>query len=277
MDPSTAADATAVAALDHWTLAAIAALPVWLPARVVAFHAPGPWAPVAAYPASVTLTVDQLYARPIGVEADAEPWETVRRTGGGLEAVGRYGVNGRNPAGTIRVPVFYPGARDGKIRARVNAGETGLLVLSSRSVQRWLQGDRAPGDGPPDPVGSIAPLIDLAAGVFFPGQEIGGATALAEAASFAPGVQLTLGDAAGLAEIRLTTGGVWDVVGTRINLGGAGALPIAVNVQVLAVLQALNAQLQADPLIDVNLKAAMATWAGTLPAALPGAFVGRTV
>ena len=276
MGPSTAADATATAALDAWTMAAIAALPVWLPARVVAFHAPGPWPPAVAYPASATLTVDQLYARPLAARADAEAWETPRQTAEGWEAVGRYGVNAANPAGTIRVPVFYPGADDGKVRAPLNPGQTGILILSSRSVQRWLQGDRGPGAGPPDPVASLAPLVDLAAGVFLPGQPVG-AAALLEAGAFAPGVQLTLGDAAGLTQIKLTAGGVWDITGTQINLGGPGALPIAVNLQVLAVLQALNAQLQADPLVDPNLKIAFGAWASTLVAALPGAFVGRTV
>lgn len=224
----------------------------WLPARVVSWHGPGePFPPVPAYPASVTVTVDQLVARTIRSRDDAHPWERVTSTPQGFEAVGPYLASATNPTGAFRVPYFLPGAADGKVRARARLGETGVLLLSTRSTERWSQGDRGPGGSAPDPILSVAPILVLASSLFVPGAVIGGAPALGEAAggSYGDTVVLSLSGedgALGPVAFTLDTSGVWTLTGSQIILGGVGAASLALQAQTKAVLTAFNALATAD-------------------------------
>lgn len=243
---------SATAGLVAAATLAISVLPGWLPARVVSWHGPGePFPPITAFPASVTVVVDQLTARSIRVAGDAQPWERVVSTPNGYEAVGPYLATASNPTGAIRVPYFLPGAPSGKIRAAAKPGDTGILLISSRSTERWAQGDRGPGGSAPDPILSIAPILSLASALFVPGAVIGGAPAVSEKAggSYGPTVVLALsGEAGALGPVSLTLSdaGVWTLTGSSIALGGDAALPLALQAQVKAVLSAFQALVTAD-------------------------------
>lgn len=251
--------------------ATLAQVPVWLPAEVVAWYGPGQGAPGIA--ACVDVRVLLQTVRQVATEDDLQPGEVLLPIPGVLQAAGSYGSDV-----VARVPVAYPGPRRLRIRGPLEVGEQGALLISTRGVERWRQGDAATAGGPVDPILGLG--FRPSASCFVPGLEV----AATEGAGF-PLTSHTLGDPEALSTLELAADGSWtlsspttittsapvtQIDGPAITLGTGPALGLAKNAQQLAIWSAFVGAVNAlppGPITDVELKAIVAGLAGVIAAA----------
>lgn len=283
MDPREATGkATAEAVLDAVRRETLAQVPVWLPARVTAWRAPGV---VNGFqmPARVDVEVLLEHIRYLRVADDAEPGEYVRERDTGLECHGTYN-------GATEIPVCYPGPRNMRTRGPLEVGEQGMLLCSTRAIETWAAGYAAEADGPVDPMIGLG--FRPSAAIFVPGLEVG----LTEGSAF-PSV-LRLGDPDGLGGLSYDGTGSWALDGatfdvaqsatidleapsislnaaaTVISNGGAALAP-AKNAQVIAAFNAYNTALQGGTQFSVAQKAELAAATTAAVAVLIGATTVR--
>lgn len=215
-------------------------VPVWLPAKVTAWYAPGV---VDGFqvPARVDVEVLLKHVRLVRVEGDAAAGETVQETPTGLECSGEY-------LGATGIPVCYPGPRNMRTRGPLEVGEQGVLLCSTRAIETWAAGYAAEEGGPVDPVLGLG--FRPSAAIFIPGLEVG----LTEGSAF-PNV-LTTGDPDGLGGLSYDGTGDWGLDGVNLQIdqtatvsisapvttisNGGLALAPAKNAQVIAGLNAFN-------------------------------------
>lgn len=226
---------------------ALSEVPVWLPARVTAWHPPETLVDGREMPASVDCQILLKKVRELTHTGNAVEGETIRsgeNTGGRLEAVSDY----LEPA---FIPVCYPGPRGLRIRGPMEVGEQGILLCSTREIGRWIQGDAETEGGPVDPFLGIG-WGNIRRACFIPGLEV----AATEGAGF-PLTSHALGDAEGVSSLDLDGLGGWTLTTpTGIKLGSdAASLTLAYQAQTKAVLTALQAFFTAE----------LAFWNGYVP------------
>jgi len=245
---------------------ALAYSPVWLPGRVTAFHPPETVMDAKGTPrdfgARVDVQIAQLLVREIPTEADLPPGATLRRNGDRLEAVGPY-------PDLLGLPVCYPGPRGFRIRAPLEVGESGAVVIPTRATIVWRAGVEDE-----DPViGVGAPRLESA--FFLPGIELG------PAEDHEDWTNASLGPAAG------TPGGIsldaltaaLTLDGSTVRLGAGATAPLALLPELKIPIATRAAAYAALPGFAyaadiVAIKAAEAAFAASV-AALVGSVKGR--
>ena len=218
---------------------ALAYSPVWLPATVTRWVAPGPEVDergtTRSYGARVDVQIQILSVREIPAEGDLREGETLRRSGGALEAVGPYPP-------LVGLPVAYPGPRAFRLRGPIAVGETGWVVVPTRGMIVWRAGEK---DQDPA-IGIGAPRLESA--IFVPGIELGPDEAHTDWTDYTIG-----GPAGNLGQLALSPLGQWtlrspvgvDVRAPSTSIGATGGgIALAKNAQVIAALTAFNASLQ---------------------------------
>ena len=245
---------------------ALAYSPVWLPATVTAFRPPGQEVDShgvsRTYGARVDVEIQILSAREIQAEGDLRPGETLRRSGGGLEAVGPYPP-------LLGLPVSYPGPRAFRLRGPIAAGETGWVVVPTRGMMVWRAGEK----GADPAIGIGAPRLESA--IFVPGVELGPDEDHSDWTGYSLG-----GPDGTLGQLALSPAGAWSLsspVGVEVrapatSIGAVGpGVALAKNAQMLAIWSTWGAAINAlppGPISDVELKALVAALAAPIALAL---------
>ena len=203
----------------------------WVPAEVLAAYPPGPDEDVTR-PARVDVRIQIRYRRSMANAAELRPGETLcpRTPGTGAEAVGPY-------PDILGVPIVGAGLRAFRLRGLPSVGEIGALHVSGRELIRWRDGELHV--TPPWMGGRLQEeYSSLMSSIWVPGLEVGPT----ETASFTDGAH-TLGDPDGPGTLTSQpTLGSWHFTGSSVRAGGD--LALAVNLQVIAALNAFNAAIQ---------------------------------
>lgn len=227
--------------------------PVMLPAKVAKWKPPGPAPLPGGGSANLGPRVDAeiliAYVRQIATPADLPPNATLRESGGRYEAISRYPI-------AYDVPYLCPGPRNFRLRKAPAPGDIGALVISTRSILRWRQGD---GEGL-DPLRGIG-APDLSSSIFIPGLEIGDDPHTWDTSSHLgpPKTPNSTHD------LSCTPSGAWEISGPSLtvkspstSIGPLGTgVALAKNAQHLAIWDALGIAINAlppGPVTDVALK-----------------------